>query len=470
MSSNFFKIMILALAVYSAVAVEGEVYLYSHFGCVDTFRIDLDDFDWADYPNHDVAFFLVDSKNDSFSYLIRGLEKGVNFDGMLCSYRNDWKGFISGDSLRILLGRPDSIGMTVLAANMLFTETDDEDFPFRFYKPDMLALSSRLEFEYLSRIERSPVLVLSEKHYPSISWLGFDDESQEVRLEPLQFAHARTTYRAHHIKRFRLERNFPSKKKWSSENVWCEVPLLLDDKCNSFTAKKFGFLSREILLRPNEQGSLSLKRWLYLNPSPVLVWDTERSSGPWPSDIFLGVDVSGLILPGPHDRLAELGLDYELIVSPFPTALKAGLTWYYGDLWSSEAYYLLVYDSNPLRPAAHGMITEHELSGKALLGRKAWKYFPFRARFGYGTGRTFVHTVFRERFLTNEDSDHAEGHGFYISGGFELWFLRSALLRPAIEAGVAWGNGRILSNDGEILSESGSDDDRTFPFVRLNLK
>jgi len=97
MSSNFFKIVILALVACSAVAVEGEVYLYSHVGCVDTFRIDLDDFDWADYPNHDVAFFLVDSKNDSFSYLIRGLEKGVNFDGMLCSYRNDWKGIISGD-------------------------------------------------------------------------------------------------------------------------------------------------------------------------------------------------------------------------------------------------------------------------------------------------------------------------------------------------------------------------------------
>ncbi|HHS50544.1 MAG TPA: hypothetical protein ENN07_05450 [candidate division Zixibacteria bacterium] len=467
--SNFLcKAFFLALLAGASLAQRATFYLFSELGCVDTVRMRIDRFDWSKFPEHDMAFIEADSKSDEWAYLIKAVEKNRRYDGVLARYVLDWRGRVSNDSLRILLGKPDDQNLRFIPANLLFDETDDDSLPYRFYKPDMLTLSSRQGFHYVKSWERHPVLVFTDEHYPDVAWLSFHEEPEEIRLEPIEFAFASVSFRGYNIERFRLIRKRPLRKKWKSSDAWCRVPMLLDDDYNEFSARKFGFWGKSLSLRADEQKSLFLKQWLYLNPSMVWAWESGRPNGPWPSDIVLGFDISGII-PG-NEKAVEIGIDYELVISPFPTAGKAGITWFYGDWASIDLYYLTVFDSNPFRHAGQGFIAEAELSGKMLLGNRAWKYFPIVFRGGYGTGRTFHPSIYRIRFLGNESAQYARGNGGYFSAGLELWFLRSALLRPMIEAGIAFGNGSTRTAEDEVISRSDSDDERMFPFLRINFK
>ncbi|MCK5833515.1 hypothetical protein KAH81_07580 [bacterium] len=469
MSALLKRIFPLIIFVITLYAYKADFYLFSAAGCVDTIRVKYENFDWEDYPDFDFAFIEPDSKSDSSFFLIKGVPKGQKPDSFLCSYRADWKEIISGNSRKIMLGKEDSIGMNLITADLLFMEVPEDSLPFRFFKPDLRVMGEQCEVDYIDSINRSPILVFSDKHYPTITWLSYNEDPEEVRLEPLKFGYFRASYRYHYIRRIRAIRAKPCCRKLATSKTWCKVPLLLDDEFNQFKVKKFGFWSKKISLYSGEKESLQLKKWLYFNPSIVWVVDDQDAYGPYPSDVVLGVDISGAI-PGLQKKAISAGFDYEIVLSPFPTALKTGITWFYGDLWSSELYYIFVLDSNPFRPTAHGWITEHELSGKVFLGRNVWKYFPFIIKAGFGQGKTSEPSIYKMRFLENPEAKYAEGYGLYLSGGFEFWFLKSALLRPTIEVGVAWGNGKTISKNGLIISKSDSTDDRTYPFVRLNFK
>ena len=462
-------IILLLFVALSASARRCDVYLFSNLGCVDTVRVNCNRFDWNDFPDYDAAFLVPRGEKDGYEYIPKFLSKGEPSDGFFCTYKSNWRDFVSGDSLRIVMENTDSIGMRVIASRVIVAEPEDSSGTYRFFKPDMLTLQNSLEYDYLNSASDFHALVYSDKHYPAIARLNFHGKPKEIRLEPMETALVRASYGTFHIKRFRAVRKRPHRRRWSAKAGWVSVPLLKDDDFNRFSIRKFGFWRQETRLSANERDSLLLKPWLYLNLPATWIYDTGAPLGPWPSDIVLGLDISG-VFGRLYRKAASIGIDYELVLSPFPTAGKAEISWSYGDLWTSEIYGLVLFDSNPFRMIGDGWITEHELSGKSFLGRRTWKYFPVFFRAGYGRGKTFHPSIYKFRFLENPDAEVVEGQGAYVSAGFELWFLNSALIRPAIEAGVAWGEGNTLSYDGEVISKSDSDDDNTFPFIRINIR
>ena len=466
---SIFGIIFILVAAFGVSAQRCDIYLVSKFGCVDTVRMKCSNFDLDDFPEYDAAFLHIYDDEDGYRYIIKPLAKGESSDGIFCAYRNDWRGNVSGDSLRIVMGSTDSIGMRVIASNVIMAEPEDSSGIYRFFKPDMLTLRNESEYVYLNSIITFPLLTYSDIHYPVITYWGFHEDPDEIRLEPMKIGLVRASHNSFHLKTFRVIRKSPIRRRWCADEGWAVVPLLLEDGMNEFSVRKFGFYEQKIHLSNGEKDSLKLKPWLYFNLPATWIFDTGTMAGPWPSDLVFGVDISGLI-PGLYQIADKIGIDYEIVLSPFPTVEKAAISWSYGDLWTSEIYGLIAFDSNPFRQVASCWITEHELSGKAFLGRNVWRYFPIFFSAGYGRGKTIEPSIYKYRFLENQDAEVTEGHGYYISGGFELWFLRSAIIRPTIEAGIAWGGGQILSYDGEIISESDESDDNTFPFIRISLR
>ena len=441
-------------------------YMYSAAGFVDTVEIAAEDFRWEDFPEYDFAFAEKPSGEDR-SYLLRGFALGERPNFRFIPYQKDWRGHISGDSLRVVFQRGEESGIGVIAEGVIADH--GKRGGIRLHKPDQNTLFSRRDLLELHRKRDFAVLVTSERHYPELVRMNFQVDPEPIILTPRRKAAAGALYRGEHLKRFRLERGRPAAGIHPARNGWAEVPIYPVDSLNRFELRKFGYWKRELSLDAGNTESLYLKPWLYFNLPATWIGEAGVDDVIWPSDVIFGIDASGVI-PGLHEKLAPLGLEYEFILSPFPTGFRAGLEWHYGDLWRTEIYMLSLYDSNPLRPFGRGYFLENELSGKLFMGRKAWQYFPIFIKGCYGGGEIFEPEIYKYRYLDDPEAQTLDGRGFYLSGGFDLWFFESGIIHPSIEAGVVWGGGRMRSESGEILSENDEEDDNTFPFIRIDLR